>query len=93
MSNKISTEHKSDRYIATVTGSQLAEELRKELTWCAKPMISVYLVFNNSIDVEPKDKIYDIYVASEYGSFLDQTRYDYALIKANEILSGSTNKS
>jgi len=90
MSKKISTNHKSERHIASVTGSQLAEALRKELVWCAKPMLSVYLVFNNSIKVKPINKIYDIYVANEYGGFLDSTRYDLALNAANNVLSGST---
>jgi len=75
----------TNRYIATIEGLELAEEVRKKLIWCTKSILSVYLYFDNSIEDE-KNRIYDIYVANEFGGYLDDVRYEVACKAADEVL-------
>ena len=88
--NNSNKEKKSDRLVATVTGIDLAEKIRQSIKHsCKRPFIQVFLYFDNSLDVAKEDKTYNICVTNEWGSKLDDTRFNIAYAKACEIISGS----
>jgi hypothetical protein len=84
MSSKDNENVSSNRYVATISGLELAEKVRKELIWCTKSILSVYLYFDNSIAED--DRIYDIYVSNEIGTYLDDNRYEIACAAADKVL-------